>query len=195
MGNGIIWYLLKLGLQSYLILFSRGLDSTINLSGMTVFSPLLSSQYEIAQNSKSSCPVAIEPLIEELLKDLPSYANREIQRNRSVSYAYEPTNVITAGNAEFEPLPLSPNQPIPEDPRQVFITTLERNEGTGKMVEVQHFHWLFLTKTQSGWRLALMFSSIGTSGENQPPLPPRESSQGAIAQAIRTWLRDCRARG
>ena len=154
----------------------------------------LERQVEISQNSKSSCPVTIEPLTEELLKDLPSYANRAIQRSRSVSSAYEPTNVVTAGSPEFEPLPLAPNQPIPDDPRQVFITTLERTHGTGQVVEIQHFHWLFLTRNQSGWWLALMFSSIG-AGENQPPSPPRESSQGAIAQAIRTWLRDCRARG
>ena len=200
MAKGIIGYLLDLCLQTYLILSSIFVDSKINsLSLQALSSSLrtqdsaLSSWKEISQNYKSACPATIEPLIEELLKDLPSYANRAIQRSRTASYPYKATNIVTAGRPEFEPLPLSPDRPVPEDPRQVFITTLERNHATDKIVEIQHFHWLFLTKTQTGWRLALMFSSIG-AGENQPPLPPRDSSQGAIAQAIRTWLRDCRAR-
>jgi hypothetical protein len=38
-----------------------------------------------------------------------------------------------------------------------------------------------------------MFSRIGDALANQPPSPPQDTSQGVIAQAIRLWLRDCRA--
>ncbi|NJR66863.1 MAG: hypothetical protein HC772_18640 [Leptolyngbyaceae cyanobacterium CRU_2_3] len=61
-------------------------------------------------------------------------------------------------------------------------------------MELQHYHWLFLTPTENyGWRLVLMFSSLGNAPANQPPSPPQDTSQGVIAQAVRLWLRDCRA--
>jgi hypothetical protein len=80
-----------------------------------------------------------------------------------------------------------------EPPLQVFLTTLERQYLGGKAIESQHYHWLFLTQTPDGWRLAMMFSQIGSSLPGRSPTPPRESSNGIIGQAVNTWLRDCRA--
>jgi hypothetical protein len=160
------------------------------------------------QNRKFVCPDDLETLIQPLLRDLPSYANRVIQRSRLRGLNYESSYVILAGRPEFEPLPLGPGRSeqtisspsgekpagrSEDDPRQVFITTLERNYSSGQAVELQHYHWLFLTKTESGWRLAMMFSRLGAYPAGNPPLPPRDSSNGAIAQGISTWLRDCRA--
>ncbi|MBW4493244.1 MAG: hypothetical protein KME26_09195 [Oscillatoria princeps RMCB-10] len=160
------------------------------------------------QNRKFVCPKDLETLIQPLLRDLPSYANRVIQRSRLRGLNYESSYVLLAGRPEFEPLPLGPGRSEPaisspsgekpagrseDDPRQVFITTLERNYSSGQAVQLQHYHWLFLTKTESGWRLAMMFSRLGTYPAGNPPLPPRDNSNGAIAQAISTWLRDCRA--
>lgn len=142
----------------------------------------------------------VETLTTQLLRDLPSYANRVSQRsrrrNRTVDiYSY----VLLAGRPEFVPLTLGPGEYTPVDsaslvepPQQVFITTLERQYIDGKPVELQDYHWLFLTKTDSGWRLAMMFSRTGPYLGGQPPTPPRDSSNGVIAQAISTWLRDCR---
>lgn len=143
----------------------------------------------------------LDKLINQLLQDLPSYANRVSQRarrlNRTVDiYSY----VLLAGRPEFAPLTLGPGvyQPAEpqlgdQQPQQVFFTTLERQYIDGKPVELQQYHWLFLTKTDSGWRLAIMFSRTGSYPEGKPPTPPRESSDGVIAQAISTWLRDyCR---
>lgn len=141
----------------------------------------------------------LETLITQLLDDLPSYANRASQqarrRHRTVDiYSY----VLLAGRPEFAPLTLGPGEYIPTvpaslpQPAQVFITTLERQYTAGKPVELQQYHWLFLTQTGSGWRLAMMFSRTGTYPDQRPPTPPRDSSEGAIAQAIRNWLRDCR---
>lgn len=154
----------------------------------------------IAQSS--SCQEQdVETLTTQLLKDLPSYANRASQRARRLNgksdvYSY----VLLAGRPEFAPLTLGPGaytppEPAtdPQPPQQVFITTLERQYTDGKAVELQQFHWLFLTQTSSGWRLAMMFSRIGTYPGGEPPTPPRDSSDGVIAQGIRTWLRDCRA--
>ena len=147
------------------------------------------------------CPADVETLIALLLRDLPSYANRVTQRarrrDRSVEvYSY----VILAGRPEFEPLTLGPGEytdarPTSNSPdiKQVFITTLERQYVGNKPVQLQQYHWLFLTKTNSGWRLAIMFSQTGLYPAFRPPTAPRESSQGVISQAIQIWLRDCRA--
>lgn len=160
------------------------------------------------QNRKFVCPNDLSTLIQPLLRDLPSYANRVIQRSRLRGVNYESSYVLLAGRPEFEPLPLGqgrseqasssgsgekPAGSSEDDPRQVFITTLERNYSSGQAVQLQHYHWLFLTKTESGWRLAMMFSRLGTYPAGNQPLPPRDNSNGAIAQAISTWLRDCRA--
>jgi hypothetical protein len=50
-----------------------------------------------------------------------------------------------------------------------------------------------LTQTATGWRLAMMFSRIGSYPAKNPPSPPRDSSNGVVGQAVRAWLRDCRA--
>lgn len=142
----------------------------------------------------------LEILTDQLLKDLPSYANRTIQRARRLSrksdfYSY----VLVAGHPEFAPLTLGPGVYAPNPPsdsqtvKQVFFTTLERQYTAGQAIELQQFHWVFLTKTVSGWRLATLFSRLGGYPIKKPPTPPRENSNGIIAQAINTWLRDCQA--
>ncbi|HIK29573.1 MAG TPA: hypothetical protein IGR89_16205 [Oscillatoriaceae cyanobacterium M7585_C2015_266] len=155
---------------------------------------------------KSTCPADLETLIPLLLRDLPDYTNRVIRRSRLQGVDYDMTYVVLAGRAEFEPLALGPGRSNPEispntglrrsardELRQVFITTLERNYITGKQVQLQHYHWLFFTQTAEGWRLAMMFSRLGTSLPHNILTPPRDSSTGALAMAISLWLRDCYA--
>jgi hypothetical protein len=145
---------------------------------------------------RSPCPADLETLVDRLLQDLPSYANRVIVRSRFSPNAntppgYVPPQIILAGRPEFEPLPLSSEDAIPENARQVFITTLERHYRGGKPVEIQQYHWLFLTKTAKGWELAKIASRFGTAADIRPLLPP-EGDRSAIAEAIRLWLRDCK---
>ena len=154
---------------------------------------------------KSSCSEqTIETLTTQLLRDLPNYANRVSQRDRRFSRATDVYSyMLVAGKPEFAPLPLNPggfssdvsknNSVASEKVEQVFFTTLERLYVKRKAVQLQQFHWLFLTKTKSGWRLVTMYSQIGHYPANEPPTPPRESSNGVIAQAVNTWLRDCQA--
>lgn len=176
---------------------ARGL-ATNSLSPLTAHP----TQSSVLVAKASSCQDQdIETLTAQLLKDLPSYANRVSQRarlrDRTVDlYSY----VLLAGRPEFAPLTLGPGEYAPvqpaslvEPPQQIFITTLERQYTDGKPVELQQYHWLFLTKSSSGWLLAMMFSRTGSYPARQPPTPPRDSSNGVIAQAIRTWLRDCQA--
>jgi len=140
-------------------------------------------------NKQQNCPADLENLIDDLLKNLPSYANRVIQRGRRLErgvYNY----IIVAGKPEFKPIELNQLQytPVfPESTQQVFFTTLEREHGSGTTLTTQHYHWLFLTQTTSGWRLVMLFSRSSST------IPLRESSNSAIGEGIRLWLRDCRA--
>ncbi len=153
------------------------------------------------QVQRRSCPKDVETLTALLIRDLPNYTNRAIQRARSrTKISGFSTSVILAGHPEFKPLTLGPGPYIPstgstrpEDPQQVFLTTLERSYTTNNAIELQQYHWLFLTQTPDGWRLVTMFSQIGSYPAKAPPAPPRESSNSVIGQAIRTWLEDCRA--
>lgn len=144
------------------------------------------------------CPTDLLTLMPLLLRDLPSYANRVSQRAyTNFRTADIPGYVIVADRPEYEPLSLnSGSAPIDleDQPSQVFFTTLERQYVSGKPVNLQHYHRLFLVETQDGWQLSLMFSTLGHYPADQPPTPPQDTSQGVIAQAIRLWLRDCRAR-
>ena len=74
-----------------------------------------------------------------------------------------------------------------------FLTTLERQYREGRRIEIQQYHWLFLTKTEKGWELVKIVSRFGTAADVRPLLAP-ESEKSAIAEAIHLWLRDCRAK-
>jgi hypothetical protein len=170
----------------------------------------------VVNNTKenSSCSNQdLATLTTKLMRDLPAYFNRATQRarrlNRSVQvYSY----MLVAGKPDFTPLPLKSwrdgatdeaTDGVPDEAdksannakgvEQIFFTTLERQYIKGKAVQLQGFHWLFLTKTTIGWRVAMMYSQTGGYPKQKPPTPPRESSDSAVAQGIQTWLRDCRA--
>jgi hypothetical protein len=147
---------------------------------------------------RSPCPADLGTLVDRLLQDLPSYANRVIVRSHfsrktSTPPGYALPQIILAGRPEFEPLPLNSGDALPENASQVFITTLERQYRGGKRVEIQQYHWLFFTKTEKGWELVKIVSRFGTVAAVRPLLPP-EGEKSAIAEAIRLWLRDCRAK-
>ena len=152
---------------------------------------------------KSFCSdQSIENLITPLLRDLPSYTNRASQRARRLKRKTDVYSYMSlAGKPDFTPLPLNPGINTTDAPKsseekveQVFFTTLERQYTRGRAVQLQEFHWLFLTKSQSGWRMVTMFSQIGSYPVTKnPPTPPRDSSNGTVAQGINAWLRDCRA--
>lgn len=163
---------------------------------------LVSTQNVKTENRKCSNQ-NLEALTTQLLQDLPNYANRASQRARRLSRATDAYSyMVVAGRPEFTPLPLNPSgytadsvKTASDGVEQVFFTTLERQYTSGKAFQLQQFHWLFLAKTKSDWRFVMMFSQIGSFPKNQPPTPPRDSSNGVIAQGITAWLRDCQAGG
>jgi hypothetical protein len=144
--------------------------------------------------SRISCPTQIEPLATLLVRDLPSYANRAALKNRKRSDVSEMSQVIVASQPTIESLAL-PGNPQKPDPNlhQLFITTLERQTYQKKSSEFQQYHWLFLVQTRQGWKLSQSFTRVSAYPLVQKVTATRESSQGPIAQGIKTWLRDCQA--
>ncbi len=136
-----------------------------------------------------SCAVTLEQLTEDLLQDLPSYANRVIQRSQTFG-SKTTTYVITTGKPEFNPLPLINTQytPLfPDTTKQVFFTSLERQYNQKQVTQAQNYYWMFLTPTSQGWQMVMLFAQLG---KNSAPI---DNTQGIIGQAVRTWLRDYNA--
>jgi hypothetical protein len=143
-----------------------------------------------------ACPGDPLVLTTRLLSDLPGYANRVASRQQALrdTQLYPFTTVLTTSPADLTPLELSGAGAIaPNDLQQVFFTTLERQFWPDRTEALQHHHWLFLAPTAEGWHLAMLYSSLGSYPGDRPPTPPQESSEGIVGQAIRLWLRDCRA--
>lgn len=141
---------------------------------------------------QAGCPPKLEPLVEQLLTALPSYTNRIAQRR----LGSQPLNtyLLTAGAANFDPLPLPQSQwrsPLTNTTRQVFFTTLERHYEQNSLHSQQNFYRAFFVETNQGWQLALLYGQLGATSESPVPQPPQDLSQGDVAQAIRLWLRDC----
>ncbi|MBO3464192.1 hypothetical protein G7B40_002205 [Aetokthonos hydrillicola Thurmond2011] len=172
----------------------------LNRRNLTI-DPSLVAKIEKTNSVESSCSnQKIEILTNQLLRDLPNYANRAIQRARPPLLSKKPevfSYVLVAGKPEFTALPLQQKEysssQQEQNVKQVFFTTLERLYTAGKAVNLQQFHRLFLVKTNTGWRLVMMFSQTGYYPANKPPTPPQDTSNGDIAQGINAWLRDCQA--
>ncbi len=164
---------------------------SLGLLGLSLFP---APNYQLSKQS-FVCPSKLEPLIEQMLKDLPSYANRVIQRSRfPKSKDSSSIYVLLAGKPNYNPLPLTVLQyqkVLPDKTEQVFFTTLERHFTNQGFQERQNSHWLFLTSLGGSRKLVMLYTQLGSTMPNQPPLPPLETSQGIIGQAVSLWLRDC----
>lgn len=172
------------------------LSNTFNYPGLAASSVVNNTK------EKTSCSFQdLSTLTTKLLRDLPAYFNRATQRARRLDRSVEVYSyMLVAGKPDFTPLPLKSwtdetdkSTGEKKGVEQVFFTTLERQYVKGKAVQLQGFHRLFLTKSESGWRMSMMYSQTGGYPKQKPPTPPRESSNSAVAQGIKTWLRDCRA--
>lgn len=157
---------------------------------------LVNSEPDHPPDDGFSCPNNLKKLTSLLLQDLPDYSNRVIQRTQRANRQAGIRNyIITSSQEEFEPLNLPRIQYNPIEhpkPEQVFFTVLERQYNNNKIINIQTYHWLFLTQTKDGWRMVMMFSRFGNSQDNQTPTPPRETTEGIIGQGVQLWLRDCR---
>jgi hypothetical protein len=152
----------------------------------TVAAPLIQPQ-PIPTSTLQQCPRELPKLIEQMLPDLPSYINRTRTR-AGITKSY----VVLAAKPEFEPLSLTPSLSTPQTTQQVFFTTLMRRYDRDRITYLQEYHWVFLTQTPQDWRYVMMYSTLGPyPAAQRPTLPPRNSSDGSVAQAIQDWLADC----
>lgn len=156
--------------------------------------------------SPATCPEDLETLTGLIIRDIPHYTNRVLQRSVAAlpgndvdsREPYRPSHVLVAGRPELTPLDLD-EYALTTDPTaggplsQLFFTTLSRQYSGLRFNEVQEYHWLFLTQASDGWRLAFMFSTVDDADSTRAALPPRESSEGSVGKAVQLWLRDCRA--
>lgn len=143
---------------------------------------------------KTVCPTEVQPLTAALLRDLPSYLNRQShQRAGSQAGRY----ALFANQADFRPLPVRTSHPNPDTGglHQIFFTLLERQYDTRQATEYQTYHWLFLAHTaDTGWNLAILYSREAPyPSTNQAPSPLQDATRLATGRAIRQWLRDCQA--
>lgn len=175
---------------------------TVAVVAFPNISSMLNRATAIAAPKNSTCPQDIQSLTTLMLRDLPGYANRVMQRSIRLNSGGLSSYVVVAGNPDFNPIntDLIPQSEATQRPRnqqlqQVFFTTLNREYQGGRITEVQQFHRLFLVQTSQGWQLALMYSRSGSSGSqsSQALTPVRESINSAVGQAVSTWLRDCQA--
>ena len=143
------------------------------------------------------CPDDFDTLSTLLVRDIPSYTNRILQSSvADISTAYRPAYVIIASQPDQVPLEIKDRvyttQPDSiQQLQQLFFTTLERQYSGLEATSISHFHWLFLAPDEDGWQMVFMLSTI--DAENEVLLPPRDSSQGSVGQAVQRWLEDCRS--
>ncbi len=163
----------------------------LSLNALTV------SRTIIRPNSvnQQTCPVELQTLVDQMLPDLPSYTNRVIERRSNSREFKRDTSVLIAGQLdELEPLPFNVNLDYPNETYLVYLKTWERQYYNNKIIRFQKYHWLFLRKSASGWELEKMFSKSSSYPRYGFYSLPGETTESAIAQAIRLWLRDCQAK-
>jgi len=185
---------------------SEPIESSLNINSLQILNKQPIEQIAQSDTKNNHCAQEIELIADSLLKELPNYSNRIIQRTQNISQnAGISTYIIAAGQGQVEALNLPQIQYSPvaiDSTKQIFFTILERqyisdNSTTRsprtRKIERETYHWLFLTPTKSGWRMVTMFSRFGSSTPDNLPTPPQESSKGIIGQAVQLWLKDCRA--
>jgi len=153
---------------------------------------------EIAQN-QSQCPTEIPELADLLVQEISDYTNRVIQTFRifPVNEDFLPVYVITAGKPELEPIIIQQTQyrqTKDNHIEQIFFTTLERQyPSSNRVIQTQNSHWLLLTPTPQGWQMVMLLTRFGTANHNSVSSPPQDTTNGAIGQAVKLWLRDCQS--
>ena len=148
----------------------------------------------VPEQKKPSCPTDLETLITQILPQLPSYANRVMHRSNRTQRNPKLNYILQAERLEqLEPLPFEVEFQNADEIYPVFIKTSARRYEQDKLIKTKSYHWLFLRKSIQGWEFVKMFSKSNPYPRYGLYSLPGESSDSAIAQAIRLLLRDCQA--
>ncbi len=150
--------------------FGKNFDKFARIFVFAIFTFNCAPQVKTSAET-TRCSESFIDLTNALTQDLPNYLNRTYTTLKIKRYA------LLASLPDTNPLPIKISENsdfLP--PNQLFVSIRERG------VPPQSY-WLFFAKTTSGWRLTMAFTRI-----NQAPVT--DVSDGAIAKATNTWLRD-----
>ena len=137
-----------------------------------------------------ACQSDFEPFIRQMLPSLPAYTNRVNTRAGNTQ-----NYMILAGGEDFTALPTKdvsfPNSDQNVGVRQVFFSTLIKRFSQNAIRQHQEYHWLFMAPSDRGWEFVQMYSIPDRYPSEKISSPPRNSSTGSVATAIKDWLKTC----
>lgn len=137
------------------------------------------------------CFVTVDPIISPLIQALPGYTNRVLQRSPEVGLGEKSSYMILAQSLTQAPFSLKTELVDKENLSSVYIMTLERRYRNQIAINVKRYHWLFLDHTTNGWEVVKLFSQSDSYPGYKLFPEPMDTTKGAMAEAIRLWLRDC----
>ncbi|MGB3533484.1 MAG: hypothetical protein WBA13_08195 [Microcoleaceae cyanobacterium] len=139
------------------------------------------------------CIAVADSLVNPLVQALPSYTNRVLQRSPEVGLGEKSNYVISAQGLTQAPFSLETELVQQKDLSSLYIMTRERRYRNQTVFNVERYHWLFLRHTPKGWEVVKLFSQSGPYPGYKLFPDPSDTTKGAMAEAIRLWLRDCQA--
>ncbi|MGB2924498.1 MAG: hypothetical protein WBB82_04300 [Limnothrix sp.] len=144
------------------------------------------------------CNTEMTEIATQMIEDLPSYGNRVIQRARKLDrvedlYSY----ILITALPEFQPLPLTNHQYQPtvaDTTEQIFFTALSKQYIDDLPVTYENYYWVLVTRTNYGWEVVHVLSSVGDARFTGILPPPLDSTRGVVGQATKLWFRDYNAK-
>jgi hypothetical protein len=143
--------------------------------------------------SEPGCLMTVDALINPLVQALPSYTNRVLQRSPEVGLGEKSGYVISATGLTQAPFVLNTELIDQNNLSSIYLVTRERRYRNQKVFNVKRYHWLFLRHTPHGWEVVKLFSQSGPYPGYKLFPEPMDTTKGAMAEAIRLWLRDCQS--
>ncbi len=141
-------------------------------------------------NLSPACFVDHHDLVESLVDALPSYTNRVLQHSPDRGLGEKSGYMIEAQQLKKPPFSLNHQSVESDELFSVYLMTIERRYDRQAVFNVKRYHLLFLRDTPQGWELVRLFSQSGSYPGSKLFPDPMETSKGAMAKAIRLWLRD-----
>ncbi|MGB3404264.1 MAG: hypothetical protein WBA77_16385 [Microcoleaceae cyanobacterium] len=153
--------------------------------------PLATVSTSLSSCEDKDCLVTADSVLNLLLPALPSYTNRVLQRSPEVGLGEKSSYVISAQGLTQPPFSLETELTEQQNLSSIYLMTWERRYRNQTIFSVQRYHWLFLRQTPEGWELVKLFSQSGPYPGYKLFPEPMDTTKGAMAEAIRLWLRDC----
>lgn len=153
--------------------------------------PLVTASTSLSSCGDKDCLVTADSVLNSLLPALPSYTNRVLQRSPEVGLGEKSSYVISAQGLTQPPFSLETELTKQQNLSSVYLMTWERRYRHQTAFSIQRYHWLFLRQTPQGWEVVKLFSQSGPYPGYKLFPEPMDTTKGAMAEAIRLWLRDC----